>query len=212
MKQRIIALHGNVGAPEDWLAVEMALGLPLEKRCLWQPGALEFNDGDILLGYSLGGRLALQAAAANPSKFKAVIAVSAHPGLKTDEERQARAASDAAWAEAAIHLPWTEFLKVWDAQDVLGNSSADRSGLEVHRHAMAEAFATWSLGSQPDLREALKRVGCPLHWVTGKNDVKFTELAMQAGCGTSHIIPRAGHRVLFDQPEALATLIAEILS
>ena len=204
---RIIALHGNVGSPDDWLPLEQAFG-PLEKRCLWEPGALDFAEGDALLGYSLGGRLALQAAAAAPEKFRMVVVLSAHPGLTTQQERLERLELDRRWSERAAHLPWAKFLQQWDAQDVLGSGSPDRLALEPYRHAIAQAFRGWSLGNQADLRPALANLSCPLHWVTGEQDLKFTALAAGVGCGRQHVVQGAGHRLLTtDLAPQLAALL-----
>lgn len=207
---RIIALHGNVGSPTDWLPLEQAFG-PLEKRCLWEPGALDFAEGDALLGYSLGGRLALQAAAAAPEKFRMVVVLSAHPGLTAPQERLERLEQDKKWSERAAHLPWAEFLEQWDSQDVLGPGSCDRLALERYRPAISEAFRAWSLGHQSDLRPALRRVSCPLHWITGEQDLKFTALAAGAGCGRHHVLPGAGHRLLnAELAPQLAALLASL--
>ena len=204
---RIVALHGNLGMPDDWLELEQLCGLTFDKRCLWEPDAMEFDAGDILLGYSLGGRLALQAAVAAPEKFNKIIVLSAHAGLATEAERKARRLHDAVWAERALTLPWPEFLQRWDAQDVLGASCQDRSGLEKYRHEISRGFTQWSLGRQADLREGLKELRCPLTWITGAQDEKFTQLASNAGAGEHHIVKGAGHRVHFDQPLAVAELL-----
>ncbi len=209
--KRIVALHGNLGGPEDWLEVERLSGLTFDKRCLWEPDALEFAAGDILLGYSLGGRLALQAAVAAPEKFSQVLVLSAHPGLATEGERKARRLQDAVWAERAVTLPWAEFLQRWDAQAMLGDSTKDRSGLERYRQEISRSFTQWSLGCQPDLREALRNVQCPLTWVTGANDSKFTELARGVGVGEHQGVAGAGHRLHFEQPQAVAKILAEKL-
>jgi 2-succinyl-6-hydroxy-2,4-cyclohexadiene-1-carboxylate synthase len=206
--KRIVALHGNLGMPQDWLELERLSGLTFDKRCLWEPGALEFSEGDILLGYSLGGRLALQAAVAEPEKFSHIIVLSAHPGLATEAERKARRLQDAVWAERALTAPWSAFLQRWDAQDVLGPSPQDRSALEQYRQEISRSFTQWSLGRQPDLREELRKLRCPLTWITGAQDAKFTELAASAGAGNHYVIQGAGHRVHFDQPQAVAQILS----
>lgn len=206
---RFIAWHGNISGPSDWCPLERHFQ-PLEKRCLWEAGALEINAGDVILGYSLGGRLALQAAAAAPEKFRAVIVLSAHPGLRDDVVRAERRQQDAAWSKLAATLPWAEFLARWDAQTVLGPGSEDRLALEPHRQAIARGFQEWSLGQQPDLRPALARLQCPLHWITGAQDGKFTQLASEAGCGELHVLPEAGHRLLM--PTHAASLAALLRS
>ena len=209
--KRIVALHGNVGGPWEWSAVEDALGLPLDKRCLWEPDALEFEPGDILLGYSLGGRLALQAAVSNPTKFSAVIAISAHPGLITQKERDERIASDDEWANLARNLSWDEFLRQWDAQSVLGSSPFSRETLESYRLAIAEGFEKWGLGRQEDLRRKVKMINNRLILISGGLDLKYSKLASEVESGLHVSIPDAGHRVHLDQPLAVAKAIRAFL-
>ncbi len=204
----IVALHGNLGQPSDWEAIETLTGLPFDKRNLWAPGALNFAEEDVLIGYSLGGRLALQAAVAEPEKFAAIIVISTHPGLATETERQARLAMDQHWATRLRTLPWAEFLTLWDAQEIFQGPlppSASRPACP------ATGFAEWSLGNQADLRAGLQAVRAPIVWITGADDPKFTALAASAGVGQHHVIPHAGHRVLADQPRALAALLRELL-
>jgi pimeloyl-ACP methyl ester carboxylesterase len=52
-----------------------------------------------LLGYSMGGRLALHWALANPGKFRQLILVGASPGLATEAERAERTYADDAVAK-----------------------------------------------------------------------------------------------------------------
>lgn len=209
--KRIVALHGNVGGPWEWLGLEEALGITLDKRCLWEPGALDFDAGDILLGYSLGGRLALQAAVKDPAKFATVIAISAHPGLSSVAEREARVASDLEWASLARDLPWDEFLRRWDAQDVLGPSPFPRENLEAYRFSIAEGFESWGLGRQEDLKQKVKTIVSPVILMTGDRDFKFSALAAECGVSNHVVIPEAGHRVHLDQPMLAAEAIRSFL-
>ncbi len=70
----------------------------------------------LICGYSLGGRLAMQAVLAHPPLWKGAIFVSANPGLEHEEERAARRAKDAEWAVQCLSASWENFLKEWDAQ------------------------------------------------------------------------------------------------
>lgn len=212
---RLVALHGNVGSPRDW----DALNLPhLQSLNLWSHSGATmktFADdlakkwgGDgrtILLGYSLGGRLALTTLCQHPSAFAGAVILAAHPGLATDEARIARRSSDAVWAQRARELPWADFLAQWDAQTVFGSRKApNRSDLEPFRSGIADAFLQWSLGCQPDLREALVGIKIPMLWITGERDHAYTSLAQEitrALPSSQHrIITDAGHRLLIDAP------------
>jgi len=223
---RFVALHGNVGGPCDWDALPLPQMHALD---LWTGAGQSmetFADhlaetwgGDvrtILLGYSLGGRLALTALARHPQAFLGAVILAAHSGLSTDEDRQARRKADADWARQARELPWAEFLARWNGQAVFGGSaSPDRSDLEASRFAIADAFEHWSLGCQGDLRDALTELKIPILWLTGEGDPTFTERAAditrRLRDGRHRIIPGAGHRVLHDAPEAVRKEIQDWL-
>ena len=111
-------LHGNLGSPADWKPVMDFLragGVEARALNLWRyleccPKSLkdmgrvlcsEIASQDrhpLICGYSLGGRLAMQAVLAHPPLWKGAIFVSANPGLEHEEERAARRAKDAEWA------------------------------------------------------------------------------------------------------------------
>lgn len=131
-------LHGNLGSPADWKPVMDFLhagGVEARALNLWKyleccPKSLkdmgrvlcsEIASQDrrpLLCGYSLGGRLAMQAVLAHPPLWKGAIFVSANPGLEHEAERAARRAKDAEWAVQCLSAPWENFLKEWDAQGV----------------------------------------------------------------------------------------------
>ncbi|MBP6785308.1 MAG: alpha/beta fold hydrolase [Verrucomicrobiales bacterium] len=227
----IIALHGNLGSPADWEAI----GLPgLRAIDLWDYSALSFFEfahelattlthgleKPILAGYSLGGRLALQAMAMHPERWSGAVIVSAHPGLCCVEDRLARRISDEIWAKDAREMEWGAFLEKWNRQPVLASRekaiSGDQLALESKREAIALAFETWSLGRQEDLRRSLRSFHIPVLWITGEHDEKFTRLGSEMADVFSdfrqEIIPGCGHRVLTEKPEEVARLIGEVFT
>ncbi|HTM45801.1 MAG TPA: alpha/beta fold hydrolase, partial [Polyangiaceae bacterium] len=121
----IAFLHGFTGSPQSFDAARSSL--PFECR-VCSPALLGHAGGPVsgatfdqemqrlravirsecpepavLIGYSLGARLALGIAAADPHGIAALVLISVNPGLQSAEERKARAASDeehAAFLEA----------------------------------------------------------------------------------------------------------------
>eukprot|EP00112_Aurelia_sp_Birch-Aquarium-sp1_P009838 Seg21331.1 transcript_id=Seg21331.1/GoldUCD/mRNA.D3Y31 product="putative 2-succinyl-6-hydroxy-2 4-cyclohexadiene-1-carboxylate synthase" protein_id=Seg21331.1/GoldUCD/D3Y31 len=170
-----------------------------------------------LLGYSMGGRLALHALLDEPSKWNKAVIVSAHTGLPADA-RDARLAHDAAWAAKALKGDWKEFLTEWNAQGVLQDSTTlpDRNALEPRRQAVARSFMDWSLGQQEDLRKKLHKITSPVLWVVGEHDEKFGAIAEEAVTLIPHAelvtIPNAHHRVPWDRPTAFAEAIHHFLT
>lgn len=161
----------------------------------------------LLLGYSMGGRLALHLWLDRPELWRQVWIVSAHPGLEERELREERRVADGKWADLLMTAEAGKFLEAWDEQPVLrGSRSTDdltrRRRVECWRTEMALALRHWSLGCQQPLGAEIARTlrdhGTELHWVTGSDDAKFTELARvmerRAPGLIRHEIPGVGHR------------------
>ncbi len=177
------------------------------------------SNGRALLGYSMGGRLALHALLENGHPWQAAVIVSAHPGLESATERETRRASDAAWASRALMGNWQEFLETWNAQPVLGDQTirdSQASGrLVMRRREIARSFVDWSLGTQAPLWGRLHEITIPVLWVVGENDTKFRELAARAVGEIPHaalaVAPGVGHRVPWMAEEWLAGQVTQFL-
>ena len=226
----IWALHGAVGMAADWR--EFAASLPAElqgvrRLDLWRfldccPMPLgkfgntlaeevkRIDPAPTLVAYSMGGRLALHALLAQPDLWKAAVIVSAHPGLSEESDRVERRKKDAEWSTAALKGEWSDFLRKWNAQDVLGDTGdmADRAVLKTRRASIARSFVDWSLGAQADLVPQLDKITCPVLWLTGARDAKFTDIAQNAVSrmpnAKHQIIPDCGHRVPWEKPKEFA--------
>lgn len=238
----IWCLHGAVGMAEDWKGLSEELGRQGEvvrRVDLWRyldccPMELdEFGKAfcdevrasgegagrNILVGYSMGGRLALHALLESGGEglFSGAVIVSAHPGLQGERDRIMRMAADAEWAGKALVGDWKEFLREWNAQQVLGvrsgglNGLGARRSLEQRRQAVARSFMDWTLGKQEDLRERFGSVEVPVLWVTGERDEKFTRLAKEfvpgLSSGRHEVVAGLGHRVPWEAPEEFARLV-----
>jgi len=191
----------------------------------------------VLLGYSMGGRLALHALLEGVSSerdmpgtdwsetlqllWDAAVIVSAHPGLVDEEEKVARRARDAEWAAKALNGDWKAFLEEWNAQAVLGSRAelgGDRSLLQQRRQAVARSFMDWTLGGQEALSERLKEIKCPLLWCVGERDAKFRAIGERVEMLRGRNAPAplwvaegAGHRVPWEVPGAFAKKVGEFL-
>lgn len=234
----IHALHGNAGLPDDLMPLLRAAGQPFQAWHLWRTltdypetatpdgfavhlNAMASRDAHrprILLGYSLGARLALHALTQQPQLWDAAILISGHPGLSTADERAARLVQDQAWAVRFLREPWPAVMAAWNAQPVLAGETVpatDQRLVEMWRHEIARACDAWSLARQMDLRTRFAAVACPVLWLTGEDDEKFTALAAESCALMPHarhaVIPEAGHRVHLDQPQAAGHAIAAFL-
>jgi 2-succinyl-6-hydroxy-2,4-cyclohexadiene-1-carboxylate synthase len=218
-----------LGQASDWDSVGLQTHFSLDKPDLWSLSTSSLDAAgqelaqmslpqtkSLLVGYSLGGRIALHAALARPEKYRALVVVSTHPGLKSESERQSRREADEVWAKRfESDENWETLMSDWNRQAVF-NASAPRSldprGPAFNRSKLAAALRHWSLGTQADLRPALVRLPLPVLWICGGLDKKFTALAQDlTGRETQRlcIVETAGHRVPWDQPEIFTRLLRD---
>ncbi|MBK8900074.1 MAG: 2-succinyl-6-hydroxy-2,4-cyclohexadiene-1-carboxylate synthase [Anaerolineaceae bacterium] len=178
-----------------------------------------------LLGYSMGGRLALYLACHYPERFSQLILESSSPGLATAAERAARRQSDEAladWIEThgieAFVARW-ESLPLWTSQQHLPEEVRQR----LHRQraqnnplGLANSLRGMGTGAQPSLWDALPGLRLPTLLIAGELDSKFVAINEQmAGLlpnGRLHLIPHAGHTTHLERPSEFATAVLTFLA
>ncbi len=172
------------------------------------------EGADVLVGYSLGGRLCLRALADGSCRPLAAIIISANPGLTSDDERRRRLATDQEWANDFRTEPWEELLAAWDRQTVFGGRICryDRFEKDFDRESLAQILDGFSLGRQPDLRSQLEKLEIPILFIAGEDDGRYSRLAKEMtriNPKFKHwIAPNSGHRVPWEVDEKI--LVSEM--
>jgi len=241
-KPTIWCLHGAVGAATDWNGFRQSwenAGYAFRAVDLWRfldccPRSLHEtaralnaevacqNGKNLLVGYSMGGRIALHALLAAGSPWDRAVIVAAHPGLESEEEKIERRKRDADWSVRCHRDSWADFLKEWQSQPILqmlaGSQEAglDRGPLHLRRKEISRSFLEWSLGVQENLWPHLGQIRVPLLWMTGELDLKFSALAQSACERIPHaralVMPAAGHRLPWQQPEKFSQEVLAFFS
>jgi 2-succinyl-6-hydroxy-2,4-cyclohexadiene-1-carboxylate synthase len=173
-----------------------------------------------LLGYSMGGRLALHWAIAHPERIQRLILVGASPGLATPEECAERRLGDATLAEFIRTRGLEAFFKYWHNQTFFQpmlRLPKERLDPILARRAqndpegLALCLENIGTGTLPSLWHRLKEIRFPVDLVTGEHDVKFTRLAHEMGAhlpkARHSLIEGAGHAVHLEKPADLAMLL-----
>lgn len=232
-------LHGFLGQPEDWdpLLPLLPPDLRVWRPALFAPGtalgpdaggfaswrarfleALEARRGGepvVVAGYSLGGRLALQAWPGAPTWARLAL-LAAHPGGLDAPTAKARRAWDAGWAlRFREDADWPALLRDWQALPVFAASkAAPRDEAAFDRELLARAFESWSVAAQPSSWEALAAGAAGVCALAGSEDERYAALAREMGTlgVEAHIIPGAGHRLLADAPAAVAAILRDVLA
>ncbi|HYI13713.1 MAG TPA: alpha/beta fold hydrolase [Thermoanaerobaculia bacterium] len=188
----IRTLSGFLGLPSDWDFL---------------PWPHSPDQGEILLGYSMGGRRALQLL--EQRRFEKAVIVSAGLNAPDDERRL----HDDEWARRFESEEWPSLMRAWNAQAVFGGHVVERHERDYHRPELARQLREWSSAVLPPPR--LEEIGTPVLWIAGERDARYVEVARTAVARLPHaelwICPDAGHRVPWEQPEAFVTRLRAFL-
>ncbi len=221
---RVIAFdlpgHGQSDAPTDARRYAM-------ERCqqdiLDALRELGVSEGQaVLLGYSMGGRIALYSAFSG--FFRALVLESASPGLDDPIEREKRRNDDEELAASierdgveAFVARW-EKLPLFDSQHAL--SPEVREALRIQRldnraRGLAQSLRGAGTGVQPSLFPRLPQLRIPVLLIAGELDTKFTAIARSMALALPQarlrIVHGAGHAVHLERPQEFDTLVGDFI-
>jgi 2-succinyl-6-hydroxy-2,4-cyclohexadiene-1-carboxylate synthase len=205
----IVALHGFLGRPADWDFLRDA-GFDVDARELDDvPGS-----GDTILGYSMGGRIALHALLEGARYNRAVI-ISAGLGIEGQAERATRREGDEQWARRLEHDDWESVLRDWNAQPLFGGHVPVRRERHYDRSRVVDAMRRWSPGVLEPLAPRLSEITIPVLWIAGERDAKYVTEGERAVAklpdGELWVCPAAAHRVPWEQPEKFVERLMSFL-
>ncbi len=217
---RVIALdmlgHGRSDAPSDpeRYSIEHC-----RRDILAALGILGVERSEsILLGYSMGGRIALYTAFSD--FFSGLILESASPGLATDYERAERRAGDELLARRIENDGVPAFVDYWESLPLFASQRAlpgeSRAGLRKQRlqnraTGLANSLRGVGTGAQPSLFERLPALRVRVLLIAGALDGKYSAIASQMARSLPEaqvqIVAGAGHTTHFERPEQFDRLV-----
>ena len=173
-----------------------------------------------LLGYSMGGRLALYTAVHYSDRFISLILESASPGLETAVARQERIEQDNKLADfieqegvAAFVERW-ESLPLWASQAQLAHdvrANLRRQRLQNNPAGLANSLRGLGTGRQPSLWHNLTALNLSVLLIAGEMDQKFVTINRKMVNLLPHallqIAPGAGHMVHLERPFDFAAMV-----
>jgi 2-succinyl-6-hydroxy-2,4-cyclohexadiene-1-carboxylate synthase len=172
------------------------------------------GEKSVLLGYSLGGRLALHACIHRPDLWQGVVVVGADPGLGSSEEKNQQFTRDRNWADRLKKEPLEELVREWDEHPVFCGieNSAPRNLDELDPTQLSQQFEIFSKGLQQNLVPALSELKTPpVLFLAGEKDKKYQqigdELAELCPVVESQWVEDSGHRVPWENPESFSRIL-----
>lgn len=242
MTTTFVLLHGFTGAPASWDAVSARLpagarviapalrghaGAPTEAAS-WDDeiervlAIVRRAPGPVhLVGYSMGGRVALGMLAREPLVAARATLIGAGPGIADPIERAARAREDETRARALERDGVEAFVRAWEQEPIFASQRALPEEVRARHRAvrlshsavgLAANLRTLGQGVMPSLWGALDALSLPITLVTGSEDAKLrgvaTRMSERLPRARLAVVRGAGHDVALERPRELAELLA----
>ena len=245
----LVFLHGYLGAGEDWQPIveecaayflcvvpdlpghgqniDQPLSLPLSFELLGTGLAHlldQFPPGPVgLVGYSMGGRIALYGALKQPHRISALVLESCSPGIAVEAARRKRASVDDRRAESILANGLDDFVDRWyemelfatlQRQPRLFQKTKQKRKMNDTRWA-AKIISELSPGRQPSLWTELGSLSMPALLLAGALDSKYADIMPDMGRripeSKVEIVPNAGHNIHLEAPNRFVELVTGFL-
>lgn len=213
--------HGQTQSPEQPSRYDILKVAADMKELL---DVLEIEKTD-LLGYSMGGRLAITFAATYPERVRKLVLESTSPGLKTEVERKQRRKQDARLADKILEEGIPTFVDYWEKIPLFEShrnlspkvrETLKRQRMRNNPIGLANSLLGMGTGSQPSWWEDLRKFGFETLILTGDVDVKYCRIGEEM----AKFIPEAewismknvGHTLHVEEPEKFGTIVSGFLT
>jgi 2-succinyl-6-hydroxy-2,4-cyclohexadiene-1-carboxylate synthase len=172
-----------------------------------------------LVGYSMGGRIALHVALALPERVRRLVLIGASPGIADPAARAERRSADERLAAEVEQMTIEAFARRWAQTAVLADQPPSVQAAVAEQRlrntpaGLAQALRGLGTGALPPLWERLAELTMPVELVVGERDEKFRAIAEEMGKSgltraQMHVVSGAGHAVHLEAPEAVAEVIS----
>ncbi len=166
------------------------------------------------VGYSLGGRAALQMAVHKPERVAGLVLASTTAGFPDPAVRAERVRADQALAERITRWELAEFVDFWLDQPTFESLrrlprhkllEQRRMRLENSPHALANALRGLGSGAMLPVWAHLRDVDVPALVMAGELDEQYAALARSMAAALPQanlsILPDAGHALVTEVPQ-----------
>lgn len=246
--KKVVCLHGFTGSSNTWeevisflpstvelLTVDLIghgqTDKPIDPACYFVEEQIEDLRELLqqlewahftLVGYSMGGRLAIAYAAKYP--VDTLILESSSPGLVDEEERQKRKLSDELLAERIMKEGVISFIDFWEGIPLFQTqkklSTEKQEMIRMERLAqsavgLSNSLRGFSTGVQPSYWDILSKMTIPVFLLVGELDLKFCAIAKrmenELPNAKLEVVKDAGHAIHVEKPKIFATIIEKVI-
>jgi 2-succinyl-6-hydroxy-2,4-cyclohexadiene-1-carboxylate synthase len=212
--------HGKTDAPQnrDRYRIESAA-----KDLYHILGKLDCKKVNVL-GYSMGGRLALTFAVLYPEKVNKLILESSSPGLLTETERAERRMKDGELADFIKEKGMENFVDYWENIPLFSTmrnlpqkvkDMLRQQRLSHTPQGLANSLLGMGTGSQPSWWGKLDQLDEQVLLLTGEQDEKFCRIAEKMQNllknSTWMVVENSGHALHVEVKEKFGTIVSEFL-
>lgn len=184
---------------------------------------MDVDDGRFLHGYSMGGRLALKIALADPALVGGLILESTNCGIPDERQRSRRRQTDEQRARD-ITTDLDRFLTHWQQLPLFASPETNNKE-QLHRkyraiqrgqspEALAASLRGFGTGSMRPCCDELPSLNRPVLLMAGTHDEKYRQINRrleQRLPAARFSTLKAGHRVHLDNPDKFITEIKSFL-
>ncbi len=212
--------HGKTDSPEDVADFSMKESMDHLKEII---DSLRISPVN-LLGYSMGGRLALAYCIEYPETVKKLILESASPGLKTEEEQRQRRIQDEKLGNSILEQGIINFVDKWEkiplfkSQERLDSTvkqTIRNQRLANNPIGLANSLKGMGTGAQSSYWSQISKIKTDTLLLTGELDPKFNQIAeemVKSNKKMRHLnVNDAGHAIHVEKPEIFGTIVMEFL-
>jgi 2-succinyl-6-hydroxy-2,4-cyclohexadiene-1-carboxylate synthase len=209
---------------EAWRPVTGALAERYRVKCLdfatwtFEERVAEVPTGGAVVGYSMGGRIALHAALREPGGLATLVLIGVSAGVEDRAERRRSDEALAAWIEQHTI---EEVVERWERQPVFASQSQElreqqRPGRLSHDpRLLAKLLRSAGQGATAPVWDRLHTLRCSVLLIAGERDEGYASaahrMAERIPNSEVSIVPGAGHAPQLEQPELVAKLLDEHL-
>lgn len=201
----IHVFHGFLGSPEDFSYLKNS-NVILHDLLDFNPQDIFIQEEDTLIGYSMGGRVALRLAQQLNFKLKHLVLLSSHPGLETDEERKERGF----WENQVLEKMNTpSFLEYWNSLPLFKNDKPIEEIPQERLTGFKLLFDEFRLSHQDNFLPLLGEYKQKVIYLIGQEDEKYKKLSQEKliPLGLRCHLVEGGHR-LFNHPESVLNVLS----